>query len=235
MGLDDRGGQQAGTGVPGILLQAKGVHPRPGIVLLQEIFGLNASMRAIADGFYQRGYDVFAPDLYWRQEPGVQLDPVADRPRAESLMKGLNEAEALDDVAAAVRLLRKLETSSDKVAAVGYCLGGRLAYLCAADNLVDAAVSYYGTGIHRSLELGRKITIPFLMHIAERDHLCDARAQKELSDAFADRNNFSLESHAGVGHAFARPGSPQWQEAAASNANSMTFDFLSKVLGGVGE
>lgn len=235
MSATQLGEQGRGHNVPGLLIQAEGAQRRPGVVLLQEIFGLNAGMRAIAESFRRQGYDVFAPDLYWRQESGVQLDPATDRQRAESLMKGLNDQEALHDIAAAVRILTGLETSSGKVAAVGYCLGGRLAFLAAANGLVQAAVSYYGTGIHRSLELGRNIAIPFLMHIAEQDHLCDVHAQKQLFDAFADRKNFSLQSHSGVGHAFARPSSPQWNDAAASNANSMTVDFLSKALGGTGE
>jgi carboxymethylenebutenolidase len=97
---------------------------------------------------------------------------------------------------------------------------------------VDAAVSYYGVGIHRSLEQGARITAPFLMHIAAQDHLCNSQAQQELHDAFAAKENFVLHTHAKVGHAFARPNSPLWDERAAGNANAITAEFLSRALGG---
>ncbi len=221
-------------GVANILLRADGEAPRPGIVLLQEIFGLNASMRAIAEDFRSHGYDVLAPDLFSRQERGVQLDPTKpeDRTRAETLMKGLDEQDALADIRAAISVLKGLDTSNGQVAAVGYCLGGRLAYLAAAEGLVDSAVSYYGVAIHRSLALADRISVPMLLHIAEEDHLCDREAQQELRTALAGKKNFELQTHPGVGHAFARPNSPMWNEAAATSANGATFDFLATISAG---
>ena len=214
--------------VPGLLLRADGEARRPGILLLQEIFGLNASMRAIAEGFRTQGFDVFAPDLFWRQEPGVELDPTSaeGRARAETLMKGLDEHQALADIEQSVGRLKALDTASGKVAAVGYCLGGRLAYLTAAAGLVDAAVSYYGVAIHRSLNLAAKVTVPFLMHIARKDHLCDEQAQQDLHDAFDAKGNVTLHTYPDVGHAFARPNSPLWNEEAATKANTLTANFL---------
>ena len=234
MSVSKSGGPGEESGVAGILLRADGGAPRPGIVLLQEIFGLNASMRAIAEDFHGHGYDVFAPDLFSRQERGVQLDPTdpEHRTRAEALMKGLDEQDALADIRAAVSILKGLDTSNGKVAAVGYCLGGRLAYLAAAAGLVDSAVSYYGVAIHRSLAAADQVSVPMLLHVAEEDHLCDRDAQQALRTALAGRENFSLQSHAGVGHAFARPNSPMWNEAAATGANGATFDFLAKTLAG---
>ncbi len=224
---DDGGGA-------GILLRADGATTRPGIVLLHEIFGLNASMRAIAEDFRSRGYDVLAPDLFSRQERGVQLDPTSpeDRTRAEALMKGLEEQDALADVRLAASVLKGLDTSNGKVAAIGYCLGGRLVYLAAAAGLIDSAVSYYGVAIHRSLDLADRISVPVLLHVAEEDHLCDRDAQQELRTVLADKANFSLQTHPGVGHAFARPNSPMWNEAAATSANDATFDFLTLTLAG---
>lgn len=225
----DRGIEwDGGCAAHGFVLRAAGREPRPGILLLQEIFGLNASMRAVGEYFRSHGFDVAAPDLFWRQEAGVQLDPAnaGDRERAQAMMAGLDEREALSDIAGAVQILKNLDTASGKVAAVGYCLGGRLAYLAAAEGLVDAAVSYYGVAIHRSLDLAEKISVPVLMHVAETDHLCDAQAQRDLHDACAGKSNFALLSHAGVGHAFARPNSPSWDDTAASRANQATLDFL---------
>jgi len=222
-----------GDGTPGMLFQAEKAGKRPGIVLLQEIFGLNSSMVSIARQFQKCGFDVFAPDLFWHQEEGVRLDPTQadDRARAEGLMKGLNEKDALEDIASSVQFLRSRANASGAVAAVGYCLGGRLAYLAAAHGLVDAAVSYYGVAVHRSLDLADRVTVPFLMHVAEQDHLCDAQAQQDLRDQLGERGNFDLRFHPDVGHAFARPNSPMWNEAAAEQANAVTFRFLSDALG----
>ena len=136
------------------------------------------------------------------------------------------------DIDRAAVVLRDLETSNGKIAADGYCLGGRLAFLAAAEGLVDAGVSYYGTGVHRVVAVGDKTRVPFLMHIAEQDHLCDQEAQRHLFDTLADKPNFSLRLHPGVGHAFARPNSPQWNGPAAQSANEMTFEFLAGALEG---
>lgn len=217
---------------PGMFVQAEGSAKRPGIILLQEIFGLNASMAVIAQHFAASGYDVFAPDLFWRQQPGVILDPTKaeDRARAQDLMKGLNEESALEDIAKSVVFLKGLDTASGKVAAIGYCLGGRLAYLAAVHGQVDTAISYYGVAIDRSLNLADRVDVPMLMHVAEEDPLCDRHAQQELKDKLAQNDMFDLHFHPGVGHAFARPNSPAWNEAAASRANAATLAFLSDAL-----
>lgn len=220
--------------VPGLLLRADGEGQWPGIVLLQEIFGINASMRTIAEDFRGKGYDVFVPDLFWRQEPGVQLDPTSadDRGRAETLMKGVDEQDALADIEASVAILKGLDTANGRVAAVGYCLGGRFAYLAAAGDKVDSAVSYYGVAIHKSLALASEISVPVLLHIAGDDHLCGPDVQKELREALSDAKSFTMQTHVGVGHAFARPNSPMWNESAATSANGATMDFLSANLAG---
>ncbi len=226
-------GESISSGVPGLLLRADGDTPRAGVLLLQEIFGINDSMRSVAHDMRAHGYDVFAPDLFWRQEEGVQLDPsrAEDRDRAQALMHGLDEQSALQDIALAVAHLRGLDTASGSVAAVGYCLGGRMAYLAAAAGLVDAAVSYYGVAIHRSLDLANRISVPVLLHVAKDDHLCDAEAQSDMYAALAFRDNFALHTYAGVGHAFARPNSSHWDAQAAGTANEMTFRFLREKVG----
>ncbi|WP_293972822.1 dienelactone hydrolase family protein [Sphingomonas sp.] len=224
---------EASAELPGLLLEAGGEASRPGILLLQEIFGLNASMRLIATAWRNSGYDVFAPDLFWRQQPGVELDPASaeDRERAQALMQGLDERLAIADIAAGVAMLRGRGRSSGRVAAVGYCLGGRLAYVSAAAGVVDAAISYYGVAIHRSLDLAGQVKVPLLIHVAGEDHLCDAEAQRELYEAFAFRPNVTLHTHRGVGHAFARPASPHWNETAAETANEMSLAYLRSSIG----
>src|SRR3546814_1396681 len=99
-----------------------------GIVVLQEIFGVNANMRAVSDAFSAAGFNAIVPDLFWRQQPDVDLDPATDRERATELMKGLNTELAVADALVAADYLRTLDGANGKVGAVGYCLGGKLAF-----------------------------------------------------------------------------------------------------------
>ncbi len=119
--------------------------PKAGIVVIQEIFGVNAVMRDITDAYAAQGYAALCPDLFWRLEPGVQLTDKteADWKRALELMGAFNVDKGIDDIDAGIDYLRALP-SVNKVGAVGFCLGGMLAFLTAARTDVDASVSYYG-------------------------------------------------------------------------------------------
>ncbi len=124
----------------------------PGIVLIQEIFGVNKVMRDLADGFAAQGYTVMCPDLFWRQEPGVQITDKteAEWKKAFSLMQGFNTAKGVDDLKATLATLRKHQACTGKVGSIGYCLGGKLAFLMATRSDSDANVGYYGVGLQDS-------------------------------------------------------------------------------------
>jgi carboxymethylenebutenolidase len=199
------------------------------IVVLQEIFGVNANMRTVADDLAAIGFVAIVPDLFWRQDPGVQLDPMSDgdRTRATELMKGLDMALAVQDALTAARYVRGLQGTNGSTGAVGYCLGGKLAYLLSMQPGVDAAVSYYGVAIQGALSLIADVRCPVLLHVAENDHLCPPEAQDAIARAagrHADR--VELMRYPGVGHAFARRGSPSYVQASADVANQATRDFL---------
>ena len=202
-------------------------------MLLQEIFGLNANIRAIADGYAARGYSVVAPDLFWRQEPGVQLDPAnaADRDRATALMKGLDQRLVVADALAAASYLSALKGASGKVGAVGYCLGGKLAYLLAAHPEIHSAVSYYGVAIQAELGAAADIACPLLLHIAMDDHLCPPLAQSAIREALGPVEGVEILEYPGVGHAFARRGGPGFNAVAAERADMATAAFLTHTLG----
>jgi len=134
------------------------------VVILQEIFGINANIRGIADEYAAAGYVTIAPDLFWRQERRVEPDPATDRERATALMKGLNQAQAIDDSLAAAAYLRRSKNSSGKTGAVGYCLGGRLAFFLATRLEIAAAVSYYGVAIESVLDRVDELDAPLLLH-----------------------------------------------------------------------
>lgn len=218
----------SGDEIPAYVVRAGHDRPRAGIVLLQEIFGINANMRSTADSFAALGYDVVVPDLFWRQEPGVDLDPAtpADRDKATGLMKDLDQSLAVKDSLAAAAYVTTLPHASGKVGTVGYCLGGKLAYLLAAADGIEAAVSYYGVAIQASLERAAALRAPLLVHIAVEDHLCPPEAQRAIHDALADRENVTIVDHPGVGHAFARRGGAAFDAKAAERANAATAEFL---------
>jgi carboxymethylenebutenolidase len=204
----------------------------PAVVVLQEIFGLSPFIRDVCDRLAQAGFLAIAPDLFWRQERGVQLnsDDPAARERGMKLLRGLDEARAVEDAAAALAYVRSLKQCTGKVAALGYCLGGKLAYLMAASTSIDAAVSYYGTGIHAALAEASKISTPLLLHIAAEDALCPPPAQQEIARALGGISRVTLRTHQGVGHAFARRGSAAYIAAAAEAADAETLSFLARNL-----
>ena len=202
------------------------------IVVLQEIFGVNANIRAITDGFAEAGYAVIAPDLYWREQPGVALDPASpqDRERATELMRNLDRDHAVSDGVAALETLRNQVPGLARSAAVGYCFGGGVAYLMAVRGTVNAGVAYYGTGLHTMLSEMNGLQGQLLLHVAAEDHLCPPEAQRAIKAAATKAgDHVKIVVHAGVGHAFARVAGPAFNRESADRANAMTMELLNSL------
>lgn len=161
----------------------------PGLLLFQEIFGVNAHIRAVAEQYALDGFVVLAPDVFWRQAPKVDLGYAgADYQRAIQLMQGYAAPDALADIGAATAALRaRPEVGGAKVGAFGYCMGGRLAYLTAATAGVDAAVAYYGGGIHGQLDRAAAVKCPMLFHYAGHDDNIPPAAVDSVRKAFAGK------------------------------------------------
>ena len=158
----------------------------PGILLLQEIFGVNTSMREVADYYAEEGYVVLAPDLFWRLEPGVDLGySEADFNKAFGYYQRFDANQSIKDAADALKVLRARPECNGKVGALGFCLGGKLAYLAAARTDVDCAVSYYGVGIEADLGEAAQIKGPMVFHFAELDKFAPAEAREQIKAAFA--------------------------------------------------
>ncbi|MBI1761201.1 MAG: dienelactone hydrolase family protein [Acidobacteria bacterium] len=206
----------------------------PGIVLLQEIFGVNQEMRRIADWYAARGYVVLCPDLFWRQEPGIQLTDQTDAEwkRAFELYQGLDEAKAVDDAGAALAFLRGHPACTGKVGAVGFCLGGKLAYLIATRYQTDGSVGYYGVGIENALDEITNLSGHLLLHIAEKDQYCPPEAQAKIQAALAGNAQVTIHAYAGQDHAFARVGGAHYNAAAAELANQRSLAFFAEHLNG---
>lgn len=214
-------------------LATPGATPAPGVVLIQEIFGVNAVMRALADGFANQGYIVLCPDLFWRQEPGIQITDQTQEEWAKAfeLYQGFDEAKGVDDLIATLDHLRGLEACTGKLGCVGYCLGGKLAYLMATRSNIDCSVGYYGVGIEAALDEASNITKPLLLHIAEQDQFVSKEAQAEIKEGLAGKDLITIHGYAGMDHAFARVGGEHYDEAAAALANGRSEAFLKANLG----
>jgi carboxymethylenebutenolidase len=200
----------------------------PGIVLLQEIFGVNAVMRALADDYAAAGFFALVPDLFWRIEPGIQLTDKTDTEwqKAFGYMKGFDFSLGIKDVQSAITYLRTVPGATGKVGAVGYCLGGFLAYLTAARTDVDAAVGYYGMNIQKFLGEAAAIKKPLLLHVAGKDEYHPPEAQKAVADGLAGHPFVTIADYPEMNHAFARPGGAHYDQANAELANGRSITFF---------
>jgi len=205
----------------------------PGIVVLQEIFGVNAVMRELADEYAAAGFMVLVPDLFWRIDPGVELTDKSDAEwqQAFGLMKRFDVAQGIKDVQTAISYFRTYPGVTGKVGAVGYCLGGLLAYLTAARTDVDASVGYYGMNIPKFLGEAGAIKKPLMLHVAEKDEYNPLEAQKQVVDGLGANSLVTIHDYAGMAHAFARPGGAHYDQANATLANSRTITFFRQHLG----
>jgi carboxymethylenebutenolidase len=204
----------------------------PGIVLIQEIFGVNKVMRDLADGFAAQGYTVMCPDLFWRQEPGIQITDKTQEEwnKAFSLYQGFNVEKGVDDLKATLAALRKHPACTGKVGSVGYCLGGKLAYLMGTRTDADANVGYYGVGIQDSLGEAKSLKKPLLLHVAAKDQFVPPEAQAKVKDALKGNALVAIYTYNEQDHAFARVGGAHYDKAAADQANQRTADFFKKNL-----
>jgi carboxymethylenebutenolidase len=202
------------------------------VLVIQEIFGVNNVMRRIADDLAAQGYLALCPDIFWRQEPGIQLTDQTDAEwaRAFELFKGFDEMKGVADLKAALTYLRTIRGSTGKVGTVGYCLGGRLVYLMAARSDADCNVSFYGVGIENNLDEAKAIRKPTILHIAEKDSYVPPDAQDKIGRALANHPHVTIHTYAGMEHAFARVGGKHYDKAAADLANMRTSAFFRKRL-----
>jgi len=204
----------------------------PGIVLLQEIFGVNAYIRGVADYYAEEGYVVLAPDLFWRIEPGIELGFTdADRAKAFAYREKFDVDKSVEDIGATVAALRQLPECKGKIGAIGFCLGGLLAYLSAARLGVDCAVSYYGVGIEKVLGEAAKIKCPMVLHIAEKDKWTPGEVVTAIKQAFEGRPEVEIYVYPGADHAFARKGGANFDKPSAMMAHSRSIALFRKVLG----
>lgn len=204
----------------------------PAVVVLHEVFGVNADIRRTCDDLAEHGFIAIAPDLFWRQQPGVDLDVRSDA----DWQTGLGYYQAYDrdvgvrDISAALRAAAALDGSSGRVGVLGYCLGGLMAFLTAARTRVDAVVAFHGADTERYLDEVPLIKAPLLMHLAGKDEFMPEPARASIVDALAKKGNAQVFTYQGCHHAFSRHNGAHYDESAATLANQRTWSFLAAIL-----
>ena len=204
----------------------------PAMVVIQEIFGVNSDMRKKCDAYAEQGYIAICPDLFWRIEPGVQLvdSEESQLNRAFELYDLFDEEKGLTDLKTTLGYIRNMRPCSKKVGAVGYCLGGKLAFMMACHTDVDATVGYYGVAIDTLVDQADGIDSPTMLHIAAEDEFVDKDAQRIMNDTLSQHPHVTLCTYEGVQHAFARYHGMHYDAEAAQLANSRTDTFFQSHL-----
>jgi carboxymethylenebutenolidase len=207
--------------------------PAPGIVAIMEIWGVNDTMRHHAQEFAEAGFACLVPDLFWRQEPGVELsDRNPDHvQRAFDLYYDFDYDLGVRDMEDTVAFLAKHEACTGKAGAVGYCLGGKLCYLLCCRTDIDCAVAYYGTYIEHRIREAPNLHRPFMLHMAMKDRWVQAEVNELLERRLAPNPNVTIHKYPGADHAFARLGGKTYSKPEAERALGLTLDFFRRHLG----
>jgi carboxymethylenebutenolidase len=206
--------------------------PAATVVVLQELFGVNADIRKTCDELAEQGFVAVAPDLFWRQEPGVDLSVTSE----DDWQHGLRLYQAYDrdagvrDIRDTLSAVAKLPECTGKIAVQGYCLGALMTFLTAVRCRVDAAVAYHGADTEKYLGEADNLRAPLLMHLGEEDEFISKAAQAQIKAALASKANATVYSYPGQRHAFARHNGAHYNAAAAALANGRTSEFLQRQL-----
>jgi len=203
----------------------------PGLVVLQEIFGVNEHIRAVADQYAADGYCVIAPDIFWREGRKIELGYDSQGfERGLGLLGKLNIDQTAIDLQATVAAVKQQSACTVKVGSLGFCMGGLLSFIAAAEAGVDTAVCYYGGGIHQHLDRAKKIRCPVLFHFADQDAYIPQKAVTAVRKSLGGRKNVRVIVHAGVDHGFNCWRRPAWNQVTAARARGQSLVHLSESL-----
>ncbi|BDW80945.1 carboxymethylenebutenolidase [Erythrobacter sp. Dej080120_24] len=216
----------------GAYVARPGSTPKAAIIVIQEIFGVNTGIRQKCDKLAAEGYLALAPDLFWRLKPGIELDPDVEPEFHQALewMGKFNQDAGIRDIQATIDFIREHE-GIEKVGCVGYCLGGRLAFMTAARTSIDASVGYYGVGIDGLLDEKEAIANPLMLHIPTEDGFVDKATQAAMHAGLDDHPRVTLYDYDGLDHGFATEIGKRRDERAANVADGRTSAFFAEHLG----
>jgi carboxymethylenebutenolidase len=202
--------------------------PAPAVVVLQELFGVNADIREKCDELADQGFLAVAPDLFWREEPGVDLNvrSESDWQHGLRLYQAYDRDAGVRDIKDTADTVTKMPECTSKIAVLGYCLGALMTFLTAVRCRVDAAVAYHGGDTEKYVGEVDGLHAPMLMHLAEEDEFISKPAQAEIKAALASKSNVTVYNYPGQRHAFSRHNGAHYNAAAAALANGRTSEFL---------
>jgi carboxymethylenebutenolidase len=217
--------------IPAFVARPEGT-PRGAIIVQQEIFGVDAGIRKKAQEWADKGYLAVAPDTFWRQRPGIELSPYDEAEMQQALdhMMAHDFDLGMRDVEAVIHWIRR-EEGVAKVGFVGFCMGGRIAYMAATRTDVDASVGYYGVMIDQMLGEKHAIARPLMLHIPMADHFVDPAAQRAMHEGLDDHPRVTLHDYAGLDHGFAAEIGARRDEAGATLADGRTEAFFAEHVG----
>jgi carboxymethylenebutenolidase len=230
--MKDRMSIEGRDGAFGAYIARPKALPAPAVVVLQELFGVNADIRKTCDELAEQGFVAVAPDLFWRQEPGVDLNVTSktDWDHGLRLYQAYDRDAGVRDIKNTLDAVANLPECSGKIAVQGYCLGALMTFLTAVRCHVDAAVAYHGADTEKYLCEVDNLSAPLLMHLGEEDEFISKPAQAEIKAALASKPNATVYSYPGQRHAFARHNGAHYNATAAALANGRTSEFLNQQL-----
>jgi carboxymethylenebutenolidase len=230
--LDERIEIKGRDGTFGAYIARPRTLPAPAVIALQEVFGVNADIREHCHELAEQGFLAVAPDLYWRQEPGVDLDARSDVDwqHAVQLYQAYDRDSGAKDVEDAVSAVAKLQECTGKVGLLGYCFGGLMVFITAARSNIDAGVAFHGGDTEKYLNEADTLNAPLLMHLAEQDEFISKEAQAAIKSALANKPNATVYTYPGQYHAFSRHNGAHYNAEAAAIANERTYEFLKRHL-----
>ncbi len=230
--LDDRIEIEGRDGTFGAYIARPETLPAPTVVVLHEVFGVNADIREHCDKLAEQGFLAVAPDLFWRLEPGVDLsvNSQPDWDHGVRLYQAFDRDVGAKDIKETLGAVSKLPDCNGKVALLGYCLGGLMTFIAAERYDVDAAVAFHGAETEKYLDDAGGLNAPLLMHLAEEDEFMPKATQAEIKAALAGKPNVTIYSYPGQYHAFSRINGAHYNEEAATLANRRTSEFLRQQL-----
>ena len=204
----------------------------PVIVVLHEVFGVNADLRATCDELAAEGFIAICPELFWRREPHVDLSirSKSDWEKGLALYKAFDVDAGVRDVEAIITAARTLAGASGRVGVMGFCLGGLLTFLAAARTQVDAAVAFHGGRTEEFLDETLDIDTPLQMHLAAEYEFISKQAQQDITAALASNATCEVFSYPGCNHAFSRHDGMHFDADAARLSRARTLEFFNRHL-----
>lgn len=206
--------------------------PAPAVIVIQEIFGVNEVMRKKCDWLASQGYIAVCPDLFWRIEPGIDITDQTEEEweRAFELFQIFDVESGIEDLEATREAIKENTECNGSVGCLGYCLGGKLAYLMSTRTPIEASVSYHGVGLDILLHEAENITNPLMMHIAGQDDFVSEDAQQRIMEGLRDNELVTIHHYPEMNHAFTRFGGDHYDEKQAKIADDRSLAFLAENL-----